>query len=308
MPFDPATLDLLSAYLDNELAADERAQVEASLQRDPELAALLEQWKNQGRELAELPRYRLPTNFNLRVLAALPESRLNLPGSVSPGQRESAGGALAMIAALAALVIVTLLVGFNLDQGTPNTAAVDSENPSADPGVPAQPTDRPEITSPALAMTLKEPDSAPPVPAVLNSWVDEVVSLQVAAGKPEETRQQVSQALARSGIRVNELELQPENSFLRAPAWYITATPTQFKAALKQAGSQLDGIVDAISLAQVVGAGDSESSNSKPLQSVRLYAEDSVDVDPAEVDSLDAWFGLAEPDQRKRYLLIVVEK
>ena len=308
MRFEPATLDLLSAYLDNELAADERAQVETLLQQDPELAALLEQWKTQGRELAELPRYRLPTNFNQQVLAALSETQLNIPAAASQGQRESAGGALAMIASLAALVVVTLLVGFNLDQGTPNTAAVDPENSTVDPGVSAQPADRPEITSPALAMTLKEPDSARPVPAIQNSWIDEVVSLQVAGGKPEETRKQVSQALARSGIRVNELGLQPENSFLRAPAWYITATPTQFKAALKQAGSQLDGIVDAISLTQVVGAGDTESSNGKPLQSVRLYADDSADVDPAEVDSLDAWFGLAEPDQRKRYLLIVLEK
>lgn len=59
----------VSAYLDGELAADERAAFERSLASQPELAALVDELRAVQRSLGALPRERLDGGFAARVLA-----------------------------------------------------------------------------------------------------------------------------------------------------------------------------------------------------------------------------------------------
>ncbi|MEX0712513.1 MAG: zf-HC2 domain-containing protein, partial [Pirellulales bacterium] len=60
--------ELLSAYLDDELSADERARVERLLAEQPESRALLEDLRALRSGLEALPRHRLESDFSGRVL------------------------------------------------------------------------------------------------------------------------------------------------------------------------------------------------------------------------------------------------
>ncbi|MEX2121233.1 MAG: zf-HC2 domain-containing protein [Pirellulales bacterium] len=88
--------ELLSAYLDDELSADERARVERLLAEQPESRALLEDLRALRSGLESLPRHRLEGNFAERVLrraeremlapeleAGRPDRLRELPGTSS---------------------------------------------------------------------------------------------------------------------------------------------------------------------------------------------------------------------------------
>ncbi len=60
--------ELLSAYLDGELSADELMRVEAALAQSPQLRQLLAELRNLGGSLQVLPEYRLREDLALRVL------------------------------------------------------------------------------------------------------------------------------------------------------------------------------------------------------------------------------------------------
>lgn len=60
--------ELLSAYLDDELSQQQRAQVEAMLASDTRYAELLDQWKRQRQQLTELSRFNLGGDFTDRLL------------------------------------------------------------------------------------------------------------------------------------------------------------------------------------------------------------------------------------------------
>lgn len=65
MQIPPSDWELLSAYLDNELAPRERAQVEIRLKASPELRQGLAELRNVRRTLRSQPRLRAPRNFTL---------------------------------------------------------------------------------------------------------------------------------------------------------------------------------------------------------------------------------------------------
>ncbi len=59
---------LLSAYLDGELGAADRALAESLIRKNPHYAQLVEQWRESGIDLRALPKYSLGHEFTDRVL------------------------------------------------------------------------------------------------------------------------------------------------------------------------------------------------------------------------------------------------
>ena len=118
----------ISAWIDGELTPDERARFEAWIADQPELARLAVQLREQRDALRNAPRHQLPTDFADRLLqsvefTAARDSRaegsqgFGEPSSPSPYQAGRSAWqvtdwntALAAIASLAALILITLIV------------------------------------------------------------------------------------------------------------------------------------------------------------------------------------------------------
>src|SRR5262245_34980893 len=71
--------ELLSAYLDGELTAEERAHVEQQLADSAELRQLLDELRSLRSGLELLPRYKLEADFAERVLRKAERSMLSEP-------------------------------------------------------------------------------------------------------------------------------------------------------------------------------------------------------------------------------------
>ena len=63
--------ELLSAYLDGELADADRAVVEALLRKNSDYAELVEEWRHNGSKMRALPKSTLDAGFAGRVLQQL---------------------------------------------------------------------------------------------------------------------------------------------------------------------------------------------------------------------------------------------
>ena len=119
--------ELISAYLDGELDADERALVERAMAESAEYRQLYEELQVLRAGLQRLPRYKLPADFRQRVLRQA-ERRLLAPSAdimpsasaaqpaVGPSRRRWRAAALA--ASLAAAILFALLLVSQL-QRTP---------------------------------------------------------------------------------------------------------------------------------------------------------------------------------------------
>jgi hypothetical protein len=84
--------ELLSAYLDGELPADERQRVERLLADQPESRQLLDELRALGGTLAVLPRHRLESDFAARVLRAAERTMLSGDASDDDDAPHSSGG------------------------------------------------------------------------------------------------------------------------------------------------------------------------------------------------------------------------
>lgn len=96
----------LSAYLDNQLAPGEREEVEALLRSRPDLAQALEQVRQIGRGIQQLPRHSLGDEFSDRVVMAAQQAA----GQAAPGtsSRSRRGWLMAVVSAVAATAAVVL--------------------------------------------------------------------------------------------------------------------------------------------------------------------------------------------------------
>jgi anti-sigma factor RsiW len=77
--------ELLSAYLDGELTADERARAERLLADSPQAQRILEEMRAVGTAVQRLPRLSLPTDFCLQVLRRAERRMLEQPDPSLPG-------------------------------------------------------------------------------------------------------------------------------------------------------------------------------------------------------------------------------
>ncbi|MEI8371401.1 MAG: zf-HC2 domain-containing protein, partial [Planctomycetota bacterium] len=91
---DVSDTELLSAYLDGELTADEQVRAERILTASPEARQLLEELRALGCTLQELPQEKLDEDLSTRVLEVA-ERRMLLPSRLSEdaGDKPSAGRA-----------------------------------------------------------------------------------------------------------------------------------------------------------------------------------------------------------------------
>ena len=113
--------DLISGYLDDQLTPSERAQAESML-RDSKTNELLSELVNQSKQLAAVPKFSLADDFADRLLAddriesgfeSLIHETAELSNSKKPQTYPSTkrfSGAIAAIASLAAMVLITLFV------------------------------------------------------------------------------------------------------------------------------------------------------------------------------------------------------
>jgi hypothetical protein len=162
----PRDGELLSAYLDGQLAPRERADLERRLRGDPLLRAALVELHRTRTVLRSQPRLRAPRNFMLTPqMVGMPRRRTP---SLYPTLR--------LASALAGLLFVVLLVGDILtaprqtaipqeanlaakqvEQAAPKRAVAPSITPETNPGLaaaPQQPTPLPESPTTTAADTL----------------------------------------------------------------------------------------------------------------------------------------------------------
>lgn len=92
-------LELLSAYLDNELSPKEQVQIEARLESNPRLRRILGELHQNRAAIRSLPRLRAPRNFTLSPEVA----------GVKPMRRTYP--AFGIVSALSSLVLILVLVG-----------------------------------------------------------------------------------------------------------------------------------------------------------------------------------------------------
>ncbi len=195
----PRDIELLSAYLDNQLSSKDRARLEARLVQDPELKKTLQDLDRTRQLLHQLPRYRAPRNFYLK------------PEMVRATPRPKLAPVFGVITAVASVLLAIMLVGNQLvipasqvalapAQELPSQASTVQQEiarslppaevptealPVAAMGAPAMPTDTP-FTPPEPTTQL-----LPPTPTTIYLYAFPPTATSEAgrsiAGMPTET-------------------------------------------------------------------------------------------------------------------------
>lgn len=106
--------ELLSAYLDGELAPGEREAVELLLRQQPDLAEALEQCRQLGDEIRQLPRHTLGSQFPEQVLAAARQQQGTTLAARNPW-RAWLGAAACAVTAVAAVALAMVFMKPDLD-------------------------------------------------------------------------------------------------------------------------------------------------------------------------------------------------
>lgn len=97
--------ELLSAYLDDVLALEERVELEARLQRDPALVSRLEGLRSTKKALALLPQVEVPRNF------ILSPAMVALPREVTPRRQRRVWPVFGWAAAAVTLAFLLVFAG-----------------------------------------------------------------------------------------------------------------------------------------------------------------------------------------------------
>src|SRR5258708_614602 len=112
----PFSEEILSAYVDDELPAHERAAVERWLEESPEAREKLDGFRRLSRLFADLPRIEVPPEFPTNVLQ-LAERRMLLPEARPVSSRQNlrrwalAGGSSIAAALVLGLMLQAFLPG-----------------------------------------------------------------------------------------------------------------------------------------------------------------------------------------------------
>jgi hypothetical protein len=114
--------ELLSAYLDDELSADERALVEARLATDPAAQQLLDQLRNVSHSVRALPPISVGRDFRESIIRRVEAAKTSPAPTISIG-RTRRGWVWASLAVAAALMIMFFQSDDNVDDDLPAIAA-----------------------------------------------------------------------------------------------------------------------------------------------------------------------------------------
>jgi hypothetical protein len=117
--FSNRDLELLSAYLDQELNPKEKARVEAHLQTSPQLRRILGELHQNRAALRSLPRLRAPRNFTLTPEIA----------GIKPKKRTYP--VFGLVSALSSLVLILVLAGDFLINPAMTTLQPPAEQPAS---------------------------------------------------------------------------------------------------------------------------------------------------------------------------------
>ena len=163
-------IELLSAYLDNQLNPHQRAVLEARLRREPGLSSELDSLRNTRQMLRSLPKLRAPRNFTLSAQTYQKRTTARLPAF------------LGAVSALSSALLIMLVIGGLLLGRPTKIASLDKENlaypavmatsPEAEIALLAEPESTSEIEE---ALSLAAPPSedairiVEPTPEVLTA-------------------------------------------------------------------------------------------------------------------------------------------
>jgi len=137
---EPFSEELLSAYVDGELSASERAEVERWLEQHPAARDRVEDFRRLSQMFGNLSRTEMPLEFRTEVLQRA-ERRMLLPDPATPASK-GRGWLLALAAPLAAAAVLVLTVQI-LDRGE----VKQGEFAGVDPEHPAKPAARGRISN-----------------------------------------------------------------------------------------------------------------------------------------------------------------
>ena len=111
--FDPETI---SAYLDDQLSSEERAEVRHWIESDPEAARMVQEFRQVREGLSQLPKRKLDAGFSERVLQAIRETQSiepkekPTPASVTTEPISNHRYWIAGLVSLAAIVLVMFIL------------------------------------------------------------------------------------------------------------------------------------------------------------------------------------------------------
>jgi anti-sigma factor RsiW len=176
-------IELLSAYLDNQLSPHQRAVLEARLRTEPGLTTELDSLQKTRQMLRSLPRLHAPRNFTLSAQTYQKRSPARLPALFGA------------VSALSSALLIVLVISGLLMGGTIKTASVDKENlaypvvmeasvPEAEVAMSVQEA-TPSEEEPAVSLAPPPSDDtsrnvAPTPEATATQLVEELLTLGVA--------------------------------------------------------------------------------------------------------------------------------
>jgi hypothetical protein len=242
--------ELLSAYLDGQLGAEERARLEAQLASDPALRVELEALRRTVALVRDLPRVPVPRNF------ILPQTMVARPRPVLLRSRRLLAPLLTTATSIAALLLVVVLVGDLLSAATGRRLALA-------PGAPAAaPVEQPQAvvttvqveqdagtsaTAPALAMgapteetpaaageesrldqgtLVATPSPPPPAPATAGAAPEEGTSAGSAPPQPAAPTFGAVGTPAPTPTQAAEMERAASPATVSAAEGAVAATPS----------------------------------------------------------------------------------
>ena len=208
---DNPSPEMLSAYLDGELTADECEQVEQWLATNEPYRRELRELQQLHDGLKALPRYRLPASFPARVLERIDAATGELPAEdpqVAPSNRGSGRPWPLVLGAIGALAAALLLaVALNWQRGSGDTEVVQepAQPPVTVPGSsPSRAVDNPRLDPPPEA----EPDPGEPrraaeTPAAISDRASRLL-IDVSMTREGMRQRIVEQSLVAAGLRFGE--------------------------------------------------------------------------------------------------------
>jgi hypothetical protein len=149
----------LQEFLDGRLANGERAEIEALLEQDEELARRVEAWREIGRALRQ-DAGELPPGFHARARERFEQTvRARPPWGLRVLSWEAAGLAAAVVLA-AVLFVPEVLRNRDLRSVPPRTAESSVDETRADRPAPSEPVARPKRQAPEALGEAAAPDDA----------------------------------------------------------------------------------------------------------------------------------------------------
>jgi negative regulator of sigma E activity len=159
--------ELLSAYLDGELTAEEQARAERLLASDEQARATFEELRAMRLSLQELPRKALPVDFAARVLRAAEQQVLSAVRQEDADRSSGAAGhstwqerirrPLAYVALVLAASLMIMLFNPEAPREKPERAVAMAPQDPAPPAIPGADGVAPELTAPQATRKLEEP-------------------------------------------------------------------------------------------------------------------------------------------------------